>query len=89
MILTRIMNLLWRPQWNSRVEELFVVGDKVNPLLVLGHSDRPIAELLDDAVGIVGLALENTSVDVISLLNLTHYNGFKLAARVLEIQVCL
>lgn len=89
MILAWIMDLLRGTQRNRGVYECLVVGYKVYPLLVLGHGDGPVAKLLDDAIGVVGLALEDASVGVVGLLDLAHDNRLKLAARALKVEVRL
>jgi hypothetical protein len=50
------------------------------PLLIFGHSNWSITEFSDHAVSIVCLALEDTSVGIVSLLNLAYNDGLKLTA---------
>jgi hypothetical protein len=89
VVLAWIMNLLWGSQRDARVNELIIVGYEVNPFLVLGHGDGPVTELLNDAVSVIRLTLQNTGVGIVGLLDLTDDNGFELSARALEVEICL
>lgn len=89
VILTGIMNLLWGTDGDGGINNLIVVGHKVNPLLILGHGYGAIAELLDDVVGVVCLALEDSGVSIVGLLDLANHNGLELAARGLEVEIGL
>ena len=59
--------------------------DKVYPFLVLGHGNGPVAELLNDAIGIVGLPLEDAGVRIVGLLDLADNDRLKLSSRAFEV----
>ncbi len=75
MVLAWIVNLLGCPHGNGRIDNLVVVRHKVYPLLVLGHRDGPVTQLLDDGICVVGFALEDASIGVVGLLNFADNNG--------------
>ncbi|PNY29181.1 hypothetical protein TCAP_00901 [Tolypocladium capitatum] len=89
VILAGIVDLLRRPHRNRRINNLVVVGHEMYPFLVLGHGDGAVAELLDDPVGVVGLALQDAGVGIVRLLNLANDNRLQLAAGALEVEVRL
>jgi hypothetical protein len=89
VILTRIMDLICSPQGNGGIYELTLVGDKVNPFLVFGHGDWPISKVVNDTVGIIGLALQDASISVVCFLYLPDNDGLQFTPRIFEVKVCL
>jgi hypothetical protein len=75
MVLARKVDLLGRTERNARINNLVLVGDKVNPFLVLGHGNRAVAKLSNKAKGIFSFTLQDAGVGIVGLLNLTDNNG--------------
>lgn len=89
MILAGIVDLIRRPHRNGGINNLFVVGDEVNPLLILGHGNGPFAELVHDSICIVCFALEDTRICVVRFLNFSNNDGFQLTTGAFEIEMGL
>lgn len=89
MVLARVVNLLWSSERHGRVHDSVLVGDEVNPFLVLGHGDGTFAKVANNVEVVLSLALQDTSIGVVSLLDLANHNGLEFAARAFEVEICL
>ena len=75
VVLAGIVDLLGRTERNAGIDNLVLVGDKVNPFLVLGHGNGAVAKLANEAKGIFSLALQDAGIGIVCLLNLADNNG--------------
>ena len=66
-----------------------VASHKSAPLKIARHSDWAIAESLNRAVLLIGIALQNAGQGVVGLLDFTNDDRLQFAARVLEVEVGL
>lgn len=89
MLLAGIVNLIGRAKRDGRINNLVLVGDEVNPFLVLGHGNGTVAQLADEAKRIFSFALQDAGVGVVRLLDFADDNGLKLAAGALEVEIGL
>lgn len=69
MISTRIVDAIGRADWDLGIDESSVALDETGPLVILGHTNRATTEILDRAVGVVRLALEDAGVGIVCLLD--------------------
>lgn len=89
MVLTRVVDLLWSSERHGRVHDSVLVGDEVNPFLVLGHGNGTFAKVANNVEVVLSLALQDTSIGVVSLLDLANHDGLEFAARAFEVEICL
>lgn len=89
MVAARVINVLEPSDGKRRVNKVWVRFDERVPFEVFLNRDGTSAKQFDSIVCIVTFASEDTCNGVESLLNLSNNDGFELASRVLEVEVCL
>jgi hypothetical protein len=89
MTLAKVGDALHIPERNPGVNELICVGDKLVPLVILGHGDRTRLKLLNSVKSFIGFTSEDTSISIVCFLDLAHDNPLQFTTRILQVQECL
>jgi hypothetical protein len=89
MVFSGVFDVFQSTQRHFRIHEVRIAFYESAPLKIARHCDRTIAQLFDGAVNFIRIALEDACQGIVSFLHLANYNGFELAAGVLEIEVGL
>jgi hypothetical protein len=85
----RILDVFQPAQWHFRVDKVNIASNESAPLEITRHRNWASSQLLDCAIHLIRVALQDACKCIVGLLDLTNYDGFELAAGVLKVEIGL
>ena len=89
VVLAGVLDVFQSAQRHIWVNEVRVASYKPAPFEIARHGNRAIAQPLNSAVLLIGIALQDSSKSIVGFLDFANDDRLKFAARVFKVEVGL